>query len=56
MTTKTKKKTNKKRKAVPQKTSFKDRMSSLKKLLTNNEENSDEMEVTRKENIRFIII
>ena len=55
MTTRTQNKTNKKRKAVPQKTSFKDRMSSLKKLLTNNEENSDEMEVTRKENIRFII-
>lgn len=55
MAQRTQNKTTKKRKAAPAKTGLKDRIFALKNIFNRNEENNDEMDMTRRENIRFIV-
>lgn len=55
MASKAQNKTTKKKKAVPQKKTLKERFVALKRTLENKDDSADEMDVTRKENIRFIV-
>ena len=55
MATKAQNKTTKKKKAVPQKKTLKERFAALKRTLEHKEDFGDEMDMTRKENIRFIV-
>ena len=55
MATKAQNKTTKKKKAVPQKKTLKERFAALKRTLEHKEDYGDEMDMTRKENIRFIV-
>lgn len=55
MATKAQNKTTKKKKVVPQKKTLKERFAALKRTLEHKEDYGDEMDMTRKENIRFIV-
>ncbi len=55
MATRTQNKTTKKKKTAPQKSSFNINFATLKQMVSHNNEDDDEADMTRRENIRFIV-